>query len=255
MKIEKLGRRNIYALLIVACCFSGLAFGQIKRNKKTTLVLNIQHFVGNQKLQMDSINYNNNLDQQFTITKFKYYISNICLKNKNGDVFQTNHVFLVDEEDSLSKTIELKDVPFDEYASIHFVIGVDSSRNCSGAQSGTLDPINGMFWTWNTGYIFMKFEGRSSSSSAPDGLLEYHIGGYKEPVNTIRSVSLPFNSPLNLSSNKNKIIEIKADILELLKTPTDIDFNRTPIITGIENAVLMSDNYMDMFKLINHEKN
>jgi hypothetical protein len=106
-----------------------------------------------------------------------------------------------------------------------------------------------MFWTWNTGYIFFKLEGRSPLSTAPDGLLEYHIGGFREPVNSIRSVSLPFRSALNMNSKEKQKLAIEVDILQLFKAPYDIDFKSIPIVTGIENAVMISENYMDMFKL------
>lgn len=255
MKIEKLIWRRIFTLIIVLTCFNCLVYGQIIRKKTTSLIINIEHFVGNQKLKLDSINYTNILGQQFTITKFKYYISNISLTKKNGVEFQTNQVFLIDQEDTLTKTIELNNIPTDEYTAIHFTIGVDSLKNCNGAQTGTLDPINGMFWTWNTGYIFLKLEGRSNSSSATDGLIEYHIGGFKQPINAIRTVSLTFDFPLNLTLNDKKTIEIVADILEILKTPNDIDFNKLPIVTSKENAIMMCENYKDMFKLKAYEKN
>jgi hypothetical protein len=61
---------------------------------------------------------------------------------------------------------------------MEFMIGVDSARNNSGAQTGALDPTNGMFWSWSTGYIMAKFEGTSAQSPAAANALKFHIGGF-----------------------------------------------------------------------------
>ena len=55
--------------------------------------------------------------------------------------------------------LELADIPNGEYTKVNYTIGVDAARNTEGAQDGALDLVNGMFWSWNTGYIFMKMEG------------------------------------------------------------------------------------------------
>ena len=48
----------------------------------------------------------------------------------------------------------LANAPFDLY------LGVDSVLNYNGVHEGALDPINGMYWTWQTGYIHCKLEGK-----------------------------------------------------------------------------------------------
>ncbi|WP_316930094.1 MbnP family protein, partial [Hymenobacter sp. IS2118] len=47
-----------------------------------------------------------------------------------------------------SQLLALKDIPVGDYQSVSFTVGVDSARNVAGAQTGALDPNNGMFWTW-----------------------------------------------------------------------------------------------------------
>jgi hypothetical protein len=73
--------------------------------------------------------------------------------------------------------------PEDEH---RFLLGVDSLTNVSGAFGGDLDPTNGMYWTWQSGYINMKLEGRSSA--APKGRFELHLGGYAAPHATAQWV-------------------------------------------------------------------
>ncbi len=240
--------RSICLLLLFASSLKMAA--QKQTSAGTDLEIVFLHYAGSKILQLDSGLYKNDLSQDFSVTKFKYYIGNITLNTINGKAISFDDYYLIDEEKPNSKTLSLKNVPTGEYVSISFNIGVDSIDNCSGAQSGALDPINGMFWTWNTGYIFMKLEGISEFSSSPNATLEYHIGGFKEPNNCIRNVSLPLSNPYSIVPKNRRAIEIKTDVLELLKQPITIDFSKLSSVTDHNNATMMADNYKDMFSIL-----
>ena len=225
----------------------GVAMSFTNKAPETKLAIVLDHYVGNELLQFDTVNYKNALGQSYTITKFKYYIGNIRLKKKNGEEVAFNDYYLISEEEQGSKKIMLETVPAGEYTGIEFIIGVDSAHNCSGAQSGALDPVNAMFWTWNNGYIFMKLEGRSPASKSPGKYFEYHIGGYKQAANCIRKISLDFNKALSLESMKE--LHIKVDIAEILKAKTVIDFSKLSSVTDFHNATIIADNYMNMFSI------
>lgn len=212
------------------------------------LTIRFNNYVGNEMLKLYSATYKNELGQTYTVSKFKFYIGNINLKNKNGKEFSSSEYFLVNEEDPISKQITLANVPDGDYTSISFTLGVDSLHNCSGAQEGALDPLNAMFWAWNTGYIFLKMEGKSSVSKSPGNLLEFHIGGYKAPYNCIRTITLNLSNDL-IVGDKPTSINIKADLSELFKTPTAIDFSKLSSVTDFHNATAIADNYRDMFSV------
>jgi len=40
---------------------------------------------------------------------------------------------------------------------------VDSLANVSGAMSNDLDATKGMYWSWQSGFINLKIEGKSAS--------------------------------------------------------------------------------------------
>lgn len=46
-----------------------------------------------------------------------------------------------------------------KYKRVQFSIGMDSIANVSGAFGSDLDPTNGMYWAWQSGYINFKLEG------------------------------------------------------------------------------------------------
>lgn len=247
---------KISTLIWLLCMMLSHESAYSQKPKSNSIEINFSHYVGNEVLKLDSVIYKNALNQDFSVTKFKYYIANIVLLRIDGKPISYNSYYLIDEEKPGSKKIVLENIPGGEYVSVNFTVGVDSIDNCSGAQSGALDPINGMFWTWNTGYIFMKLEGTSQFSSSPYAMLEYHIGGFKKPNNCIQNISLPLNKPILITNNYNKTIEIKTDVLEILKTPISIDFSTLSSVTDFNNATIIADNYSDMFSIVklNDEK-
>src|SRR5688572_8355196 len=111
--------------------------------------------------------YTNASDESFTLTKLNYFISNIKLETTGGKEFivpQDSSYFLISEEDEESQEVVLKNIPSGDYNLITFTIGVDSLRSTMdiSKRTGVLDPAlghDGMYWTWNSGYIFFKMEG------------------------------------------------------------------------------------------------
>jgi hypothetical protein len=216
----------------------------------TELNITIEHFAGTSLLDLDNGEYKNELGQVFTVSRFRYYVSNIKLKNVNGAEFESKDYFLVDEAEPHSKKLKLTNVPEGMYTSISFVVGVDSIHNCSGAQSGALDPVNGMYWAWNTGYIFLKLEGHANVSTSPGHIFEYHIGGYGAPNNCIRNITLQLGNPgLNIEGKKENTLLLKADILNILKGHKPVDFSQLSSVTDFHNATTIADNYADMFSI------
>jgi hypothetical protein len=124
------------------------------------------------------------------------------------------------------------------------VIGVDSTRNVSGAQTGALDPTNDMFWTWNSGYIFVKMEG--TSTSAPSNDLTFHIGGFQSPNNTIRTVNRSFPTNLTVKNTTVSKVKMKTDVLEMFTSPQNIDFSTFNFTMGGPTSVTVANNYVDM---------
>jgi hypothetical protein len=241
------------AILVVAICFLGM------KPYRTPGYLNLKfaNYVGDQPLVLDSVKYKNELGQDFTVTNFKYYISNLKFHTKEGATHSSGEVLLIRSDQPENFQWKLRLLPDGDYTSVSFTIGVDSILNCSGAQSGALDPVNGMFWAWNTGYVFLKLEGKSSFSKSPGNIYEYHIGGYRSPVNCNRQVTLDFSDrPLSMRKGRSADLIIKADVLEILKNPVTVDISKLSSVTDFNHATEFADNYKDMFSVLKakHER-
>lgn len=195
-------------------------------------------------------NYTNFFKQSYSVKTFKFYIHDIEMINTDsGRVFRTSadKYYLVDFSDSTSASIKLSVLPY-QYNRISFMVGIDSARNVSGAQTGALDPANGMFWTWNTGYIMAKLEGSSPYSTS--GIFEYHIGGFRENESVIKKPILlfPFGQSLDLKSGKSSEITVEANVNSWFYNPHDIRFNVNPVCTTPGAlAKQIAENYSKMF--------
>lgn len=215
-----------------------------------SISLHFENMVGDSALVFNTESYVTANNDTFTVSMFKYYISNIILTKSGGGTYTESESYhLIDASDLATGDITLPNVPFGDYTGISFKIGVDSLRNVSGAQTGALDPANGMFWSWSSGYIMMKLEGNSPQSTAGSNALLFHIGGFSGTNNSIKSVAPSFGVDMaTVSSSVTPEIHFKADVLEVLTTPNTIDFSvlNTIHMAGA-NAKTIADNYADMF--------
>ena len=221
-------------------------FKRKNKNATTHLAIHFKNFVGNQPLKLnDSLNtYSNANGDDFYLTTFKYYVSNFVLTKTNGEtVTVPDSYFLINAADASSMDIDLPEVPAGKYKAISFIIGVDSLRNFAGAQTGCLDPAKGMFWTWKSGYIFVKLEGASSKSTSKKNRLTFHIGGAIAPNNAIRNFAHDFPRMLKVKEGRDPSIDIAVDAAALFKGKTTVDFSKLNFTMGGPNSVIVADNY------------
>jgi hypothetical protein len=225
----------------------------IDANASSNAKVTFSNFVGSQPLTLQTKWYNNANGDSFKVNVYKYYITNVKLIKSDNSVYTENESYhLINEADASSHSFVMANVPEGSYTSISFLIGVDSARNTSGAQTGALDPINGMFWTWNSGYIMAKFEGVSPQSTSMDKSVVYHLGGFSGPNNVLRTVTLSFPTTMIVKKGTTPNVHIDGDLAEWFSFPNVIDFAQKPLLmTPGKDLVNIAENYKDMFK-VNH---
>ena len=223
-------------VVIVIFALACLSF-QMKINKKdvpVSLYLNFQ----NEPLVLNDKKYVTKTNDTVTITKMKFYLSNIVLELEDGTQYkESNSVHLVNAETLSSLRFNLKNVPDLKIKKIRFNIGIDSLNNVSEKFDGDLDPALGMYWAWNTGYIYMKLEGKSSSCTSVKKEFQFHIGGYLPKQNAIQEIELKID--------ENQIINIEVELSKWLDFLSLIETNSI-MIPG-EKAIAMARIYKNMF--------
>jgi hypothetical protein len=150
--------------------------------------------------------YTNANGDVMNFSMFNYYVSNFSLVKSDGTVFtipKDSCYFLIKEEGGENAEIELKNIPAGDYKELRFMVGVDSLKSVSpvSERTGVLDPAGdgaGMYWAWNSGYIFVKTEGTSPQApvdpASGTNKFRYHIGlfgGYTSPtINNLKKFAL-----------------------------------------------------------------
>ncbi len=216
-----------------------------------SIKLEFSNKVGGSALNLAVQTYTNDHGDTFTVSKFNYYISNVKMANTNSSVYTENESYhLLQHDNNSTMSFDLATVPYGNYNQLTFMLGVDSTHNVSGAQGGALDPLNGMFWTWNTGYIMLKFEGNSPQSTGPGGLVQIHCGGFTGANSVVRTITLTLPNTITVGKNATPHVHIDADVLKMLKSPNQINFATTNLVMtpGVE-AKQIADNYAGMFSI------
>ena len=186
---------------------------------------------GNSPLPLDSSVYATKDTSNVAITNLKYYVSGITLLHNSHLVYsEPNSVHLIDARMPSSSKVLLH-IPKDVfYNRISFNLGIDSTTNVSGAMGGDLDPTKGMYWTWQSGYINFKLEGKSNACKTRNNEFHYHLGGYSYPFSSMQPIVL------NIASTDSIVIE--ADVAAFINQ-YDLGTQNSVMIPGL-TAVSMS---------------
>lgn len=264
-------KKNIFSVLSTAfvvvalMAMSSCGHNNINPNDKGDFSIEFESRVGDNELVLNTQTYKNALNQDFTVTKFNYYVSNIVLTNADGTKYtvpQNESYFLISSADKASQTITLKNVQEGDYTGISFIVGVDSLRSTldMSERTGVLDPAAGasdMYWSWNSGYIFMKMEGTSPQAPLDSVTntrnLYYHIGGFgaNGSINNIRKVEIAFGGDkAEVRNDASSEAHFYVDAAKVVNGTTNIDFSTHSDVMFGAFSTKIADNYKSMFSLM-----
>ena len=82
---------------------------------------------------------------------------------------------------------------FDLTYTSSLVFGVDSVTQVLSTYEGVFDPLEGMYWTWQNGYIAVKMEGNYMGED-----FVYHLGGFREPFACYHALEVANHSLLTI---------------------------------------------------------
>ena len=230
-----------------------------------SIILDFDHRANGAAFSLGN-NYANEAGEQLNFSLFDYYVSNFELIRTDGSVYtlpKDSCYFLIKSSDASTREVLLNNIPAGDYASVRFVIGVDSVKSVSPASErvGVLDPAGegaDMYWSWNSGYIFVKAEGTSPQISSVNNMFKYHIGlfgggvnGQATTLNNLRQVTLS-NASGDVGmvrSDATPEYHIMVDVMQLFKSPTTISVAANPTVMASPFSANVANNYTDMFVL------
>jgi len=167
----------------------------------------------------------NYLPDTIHISKCSVYLSNFKFYQNEKLVFTDPEIaYLIDLIDPIPLNFEIPALV--KYNRVTFDIGVDSLTNVAGILTNALDPRNGMYWSWQSGYVNFKIEGDIKSTYSKS--FQYHIGGYAAKLNALQSKSFEVSTgnkyifkfsimPLLANCHKQNLFELMSPQLKAVQ--------------------------------------
>ncbi|CCH55109.1 hypothetical protein BN8_04344 [Fibrisoma limi BUZ 3] len=234
-------------------------------NEFGRLQLVFDNVVGTEDLRLQTGIYNNAAGEQFSVSLLNYFVSNVRLKRADGSEYvvpQDSSYFLIKEAEPASQTVTITNVPAGDYVGVSYLIGVDSLRSTMdiSRRKGVLEPAGahngGMYWDWNSGYIFFKLEGVSPQAPVnPAGTRSfvYHVGffgGYEtKTINNLRTATLSFGSDVaQVSATNTPRLTIRADILRVFDGAQRVSIAQNNNVMVSPFSATIASNYANMFQ-------
>ncbi len=237
---------TVSILLIVIALSSCKSDKDEMKPETTTVNFIFINEISGQTITPGSMNYVNLAGNQYSVTLLKYYISNITFRKADGTIYRAPNYELVTEGEPATQVFSMT-VPSGDYTAIGFYMGVDSVLNFSGPQTGELDPVYGMLWDWNTGYLYFKHEGEFIDSTGAVLPLVYHYGNLAGLVKHEITTSL-------MLMDLPKTITIGFDLNKLYEGPNMVDFNGNNLQSGAPGWVqTLKENFPSAFYIKNIE--
>lgn len=199
-----------YIFILVLFCFISNA-----QSKVDSLSINFKLKFTNSPLVFNKQYITTNKDT-LAFENFKCYISSIQIHYTDNTVFkQKDSYHLLDFENKNSFNLPITKTNEKIISKVTFNIGIDSLTNTAGALSGDLDPVKGMYWAWQSGYINMKIEGKSSSCNTRKNEFHFHIGGYLPPYNALRKIEILIQKIQIPNNEINLVIDLEKLFSEI----------------------------------------
>lgn len=194
-----------------------------------TVRVNMKAVWGDQPFSLGTV-YNDPFDRPILTESFRAYMSNLFVIREDGSEVLLSEIALINFNDGATFTAT---IPAGRYTGLRFDIGVPEDRNTDQdpAQYASEHPLSvqssqGMFWTWNSGYIFVKFEGKVGLDGDPVDMTDpygFHIGldqFYRE-------------------FEFSKSFEVGANAAEI-----DVIFDAGTFLTGADDTIDLAEDFM-----------
>jgi len=201
----------------------GLVLTSCEKDKPiaTDITINFTHTVDGSDLITNSMIYTNEAGENYDVQTLKYLISDITLHAENGSSIQLDEVHFINIFDESTFSFTYNDVPNNNYTSISYRMGLDTTNNISNLYVNE-NYHAAMAWPdmMGGGYHYMKLEGDFNDSLSGYGTHTGGTMGMDYSFNNIDDISLIVTDDLG-----NVDVNINMEINNWYKTPNQIEFS------------------------------
>ena len=243
-------KRSRFLLYMLLCLMMTSSFQEMRQAVDAKITIRFKAYIHGEPFLLNK-KYQNLFGESFTISRFRFYAGKFMpvytdprIKTNPSTLYQ-----LIDFSDISSTSFQIH-VAGGASNGIQFQLGIDSTDQNQGAQSGTMDPVNGMFWTWNNGYLCFKIEGSSPASTQPAHLFAYHIGGYRYPHNTTWKIKINTTDDelFHISPDNTSVVEVPVELSYFFDGQLPLHIHDIPNCSAPgELARKISENFIGIF--------
>lgn len=243
--------KAFYYLLIVAPLFIFLSCkkdngvsDEVPTATNPSLNLSFRFRVDGPSLNFDTIIYENQAHNHFSVNTIVFYLSQISLIKADSSSVMVKDWLFVDARTAATLDESLKDIPKGCYTGISFNIGIDSVHNIPNGLPATNDNLM-MEWPvlMGGGYHFLKLEGYFADSAGSPGYA-MHLGTNK--------CLIKVQIPVSMCFDKDAISKMLVmNINEWFRNPNIFDFNIDGNYIMGDSAAMMkfASNGADVFSI------
>lgn len=203
----------------------------------------------------NSIKYFNANNDELSIERLRYLISNVTFQKENGEKIAIDGYKLIDlaDNNNLSYLTPLE-IPVGTYTNVSFTFGFNNSDNIDGIYP----DLNSVSWNvpmmLGGGYHYMQLEGKFINSSLTEQGYQYHAIRAVDKGDADNLVFQDTFFTVDLGQvvvRKNSNIDIKMNISEWFKEPYLWNLNiwNSMLMPNFEAQVEMYNNGQNVFSL------
>ncbi len=205
------------------------------------------------KLEFNDFNFTTKNGESVNITRLRYLLSNIHLKN-GDDTYTFSNYNLIDIGEGKGFTLNLPEKIIPGSYQLKFTFGFKDEDNTDGAYADLNSASFNVPGMLGGGYHYMQFDGKYKDINNQDANFNYHAiraVDRTDPNNLVfEDTSFEVNlGTLSFISDSEIIIDV--NIAEWFKNPNTWDLNQlnTVLMPNFEAQKLMSANGKSVFTL------
>ena len=227
---------SIFTLCIAALSFFGCKDAEVTEG---TLQMNIAAKWNGTPLVIGET-YTDVMDRPILVEQFRTYVSNIKAIHEDGTEHHLQAVDQVNFNDAWSTNYWL---PAGNYTALKIAVGVPNDYNTDVDPAGypndhplSVFGAEGMFWTWNSGYIFTKFEGKTAFDGDETNMTDsyaFHVGTdqfYQEHTFAINFEIGESMEELNVIFNAEQFLFNADDTIDLAEDNITHTMDNMPLV-------------------------
>ena len=189
--------------------------------KAAALKIEITPKVMGEDLQPASFRYQTSAGETFSITRVSYLVSDFALQRNDGSWLEISNSVAWMDFDQNRNSIWLDQIPAGKFRAVRFSVGLNTNLNHADpakfAAGHPLNPnLNGLYWGWQGGYIFMAVEGLWRNSAGEMDGWAHHLARDANCTHVILATQV-------IITNETKV-DLDFDLATLLNAPRPLSF-------------------------------